>query len=103
MCNSGFLLCCVLVLLPAAARAEWITREEAIMGTRCAVELWSDDAAKGQAGITSVFDDMRRIDRLMSTWKEDTEISRVNREGGTHPVKISRELFDLLQDLCVVH
>jgi hypothetical protein len=48
MCNSGFLLCCVLVLLPAAARAEWITREEAIMGTRCAVELWSDDAAKGQ-------------------------------------------------------
>ena len=86
MRNSGFLLCCALVLLPAAARAEWITREEAIMGTRCAVELWSDDAAKGQAGITSVFDDMRRIDRLMSTWKEDTEISLVNREAGKHPV-----------------
>jgi len=98
MRNSGFLLCCALVLLPAAARAEWITREEAIMGTRCAVELWSDDAAKGQAGISSVFDDMRRIDRLMSTWKEDTEISLVNREGGKHPVKISEELFRLLQE-----
>jgi thiamine biosynthesis lipoprotein len=44
-----------------------------------------------------VFDDMKRIDRLMSTWKDDTEISKVNREGGTHPVKISRELFKLLQ------
>ncbi|MEO8018407.1 MAG: FAD:protein FMN transferase [Pseudomonadota bacterium] len=85
------------VLLPNVARADWITRAEAIMGTRCAVELWSDDQAKGDAAITSVFDDMKRIDRLMSTWKEDTEISKVNREGGKHPVKISRELFKLLQ------
>src|SRR3954465_11591858 len=92
----GFLLM-LAVMLPGAARADWITRTEAIMGTRCAVELWSDDAAKGEAGIESVFDDMRRIDHLMSTWKEDTEISRVNREAGTHPVKISQELFRLLQ------
>ncbi len=84
-------------LLPGIAHAEWITRNEAIMGTRCAVELWSDDKAKGDAAITSVFDDMKRIDRLMSTWKEDTEISEVNREGGKHPVKISPELFRLLQ------
>ena len=84
-------------LLPAAAHAEWITRNESIMGTRCAVELWSEDRAKGEAAITSVFDDMKRIDRLMSTWKEDTEISQVNREGGKHPVKISQELFRLLQ------
>jgi thiamine biosynthesis lipoprotein len=86
------------ILLPGAAHADWISREEAIMGTRCAVELWSEDRAKGDAAITSVFDDMKRIDRLMSTWKEDTEISRVNREAGKHPVKISAELFRLLQE-----
>jgi thiamine biosynthesis lipoprotein len=84
--------------LPGLARAEWITRSEAIMGTRCAVELWSDDRARGEAAISSVFDDMRRIDRLMSTWKEDTEISLVNREAAKHPVKIAPELFKLLQD-----
>jgi thiamine biosynthesis lipoprotein len=84
--------------LPGIVEAEWITRDEAIMGTRCAVELWSDDHAKGDAAITSVFDDMRRIDRLMSTWKEDTEISLVNREASKHPVKISEELFRLLQE-----
>ena len=93
---SGFRLLC-LWLLASAAHADWITRTEAIMGTRCAVELWSDDTAKGEAGIMSVFDDMRRIDRLMSTWKEDTEISLVNREAAKHPVKISEELFRLLQ------
>jgi thiamine biosynthesis lipoprotein len=93
----GFRLVFIAFLFPVVARAEWITRTEAIMGTRCAVELWSDDRAKGDAAITSVFDDMKRIDRLMSTWKEDTEISLVNREASKHPVKISRELFRLLQ------
>lgn len=68
------------------------------MGTSCSVELWSDDRARGEAAITSVFDDMKRIDRLMSTWKEDTEISEVNREAGKRPVKISEELFRLLQE-----
>src|SRR3954464_12910545 len=92
----GFLLM-LAVMLPGAARADWIMREEAIMGTRCAVELWSDDAARGEAGIKSVFSDMKRIDHLMSTWKEDTEISLVNRDAGKHPVKISAELFRLLQ------
>jgi thiamine biosynthesis lipoprotein len=79
------------------ARAEWITQTENIMGTRCSVELWSEDRQKGEAAIASVFADMHRIDRLMSTWKEDTEISRVNREAGKHPVRISPELFRLLQ------
>ncbi|MEJ0087377.1 MAG: FAD:protein FMN transferase [Pseudomonadota bacterium] len=92
----GFRLVFGLMLAPDLAHAEWMTRSEAIMGTRCAVELWSEDKAAGEAAITSVFDDMKRIDRLMSTWKEDTEISKVNREASRHPVKISKELFDLL-------
>lgn len=91
-------LLAAVALLPAIARAEWITRTEAIMGTRNVVELWSEDRARGEAAISSVFDDMRRIDRLMSTWKEDTEISKVNREASQHPVKISEELFRLLQE-----
>ena len=45
----GFrLLFAVLTLLPGAAHAEWITRNEAIMGTRCAVELWSDDRRRAR-------------------------------------------------------
>jgi thiamine biosynthesis lipoprotein len=95
--NTVFGVIGSLLLLPAAAHAEWISRSESIMGTRCSVELWSDDRAKGEAAITSVFDDMKRIDRLMSTWKEDTEISLVNREASRHPVKVSEELFRLLQ------
>ena len=93
----GFRLLFGAFFTTGAAHAEWITETQNIMGTRCAVELWSEDREKGEAAIASVFDDMHRIDRLMSTWKEDTEISRVNRDAGKHPVKISEELFRLLQ------
>jgi thiamine biosynthesis lipoprotein len=81
----------------AAVQAEWLYREEAIMGTRCAVELWATDHARGEAAMESVFADMRRIDVLMSTYKPDSEVSRVNARAATAPVAISVELFNLLQ------
>jgi thiamine biosynthesis lipoprotein len=85
------------LLVPATTGAAWLKREEAIMGTRCAVELWSDDLAAGEAAIDAVFADMRRIDRLMSTYKPDSEVSRVNDEAARRPVQVTEELFNLLQ------
>jgi thiamine biosynthesis lipoprotein len=80
-----------------AVQAEWLQREAAIMGTRCAVELWSEDVAAGEAAIEAVFADMRRIDALMSTYRPDSEISRVNAAAAQHPVAVSEELFRLLE------
>jgi FAD:protein FMN transferase len=80
-----------------AVQAAWLYREESIMGTSCAVELWSEDRPRGEAAIDAVFADMRRIDATMSTYKPDSEVSRVNRDAGTAPVVISPELFALLE------
>lgn len=85
------------LLHSAVAQAEWLSREEAIMGTRCAVELWADDRAAGEAAIEAVLAEMRRIDAAMSTYKPDSEVSRVNAEAGNGPVRISAELFSLLE------
>jgi thiamine biosynthesis lipoprotein len=89
-----------LALLAAAvavpAHAEWLQREQAIMGTRCMVELWSDDRAKGDAAIEAVFAEFRRIDALMSTYKPESELSQVNADAARAPVRISRELYELL-------
>ena len=66
------------------------------MGTRCTVELWADDVAKGEAAIASVFSDMRNVDAMMSVYKPESELSRVNAEGARHPVAVSPELFDVI-------
>ncbi|HUN26016.1 MAG TPA: FAD:protein FMN transferase [Steroidobacteraceae bacterium] len=78
------------------ARAEWIYREAGIMGTRCDVELWTDDVLKGDAAIESVFDEFRRFDAQMSTFRSDSEVSYVNDHAAEHPVKISPELYELI-------
>lgn len=87
----------IAVLRSAAVQAEWLYREEAIMGTRCAVELWATDRRQGEAAMEAVLADMRRIDALMSTYKPDSEISRVNAGAGKAPVPVSVELFQLLE------
>lgn len=81
----------------ATARAEWIEHvEDGIMGTRIAVELWSEDAAKGQAAVQAVLAEMRRVDAAMSTYKPSSEVSKVNAQAAAAPVRISEELFELL-------
>ena len=78
------------------AQAEWMTGEEAIMGTAIRVELWADDKAKGEVSIAAVMAEMHRIDRQMSPYKPESELSRINREAAQHPVPISQEMFDIL-------
>ncbi|HUG73869.1 MAG TPA: FAD:protein FMN transferase [Steroidobacteraceae bacterium] len=92
----------MLLLLEAAlgsatVQAAWLSREETIMGTRCAVQLWAEDPAAGEASIAAVFAEMRRIDALMSTYKPDSEVSRLNASAAAAPMAISAELFALLE------
>lgn len=78
------------------AHAQWLTGEEAIMGTAIRVELWADDEATGEAAIAAVMAEMHRIDRAMSPYKPESELSRINREAAERPVPISQEMFDIL-------
>ncbi len=52
---------------------------------------------KARLAIAAVIEEMHRIDRLMSTWKPESEISRVNREAAAGPVVASDELRMLIQ------
>jgi thiamine biosynthesis lipoprotein len=94
---SGALMAMISLSGISAAHAEWIYRDAPIMGTRCDVELWADDRPRGEAAIAAVFDEMRRIDNEFSTYKPDSEVSRVNADAAKAPMRISRELFDLIR------
>ena len=85
------------LVLARAAHAEWISRDEAIMGTRIAVELWATDHAQGEALITRVMDEMHRVDALMSTYKPASQVSLVNERAVREPVTVDADLFGLLQ------
>lgn len=80
--------------LPASA--DWVTADEAIMGTTIHVELWQDQPGQGDKAIAAVMGEMRRIDRVMSTWKEDSVISDINRRAAKHAVIVDDELIELI-------
>jgi len=81
------------MVAPAGA---WHQREAAIMGTRIAVELWSKTEASGEAAIDAVMAEMHRVDELMSHYKPESQLSRINAHAGEGPVRVDRELFDLI-------
>src|ERR1700686_5121597 len=83
--------------LAAPARADWVRRvTDGIMGTRITVELWADDETKADPAIDAVLEEMRHIDDSMSTYKPSNEVSLVTAKAADGPMRISRELFDLL-------
>jgi len=86
-----------LLCLPQLLHAQWFEDQQAIMGTPVRVELWSDDSARAKAAIAGVMREMRRIDALMSPFKPESELARINREAGEKPVSINKELFQLIQ------
>ncbi|MGI9238260.1 MAG: FAD:protein FMN transferase [Woeseiaceae bacterium] len=94
----GLTLATVLSLLaPAASVAEWAGDARPLMGTEVSVYLWSDDPELGKQALEDVFSEAARIDRLMSTYKDDSEISKINRQAALEPVVAGEELFQLVQ------
>ncbi|UCC57492.1 MAG: FAD:protein FMN transferase [Gammaproteobacteria bacterium] len=84
------------LVLSFSVAADWYREEAPVMGTLITVELWHEDAERGKALAAAVLDEMHRIDRLMSTYKPDSELSRVNDQAAREPVIVSRELLGLV-------
>jgi len=86
----------MLLLSPVKVLAEWYQQDAGIMGTAIHVELWHEDPRQGAILTGAVIDEMHRIDILMSTYKPDSELSRVNAQAANGPVKVSDELLGLI-------
>lgn len=79
------------------AHAEWVSRvTEGIMGTRITLELWANNSQQGSLAIDAALTELRRIDAAMSTYRPSSEVSKVNALAAQQSVKISAELFNLI-------
>jgi FAD:protein FMN transferase len=63
-----------------------------------AIDAYGPDAAALPRILDEAFDEVDRIDRLMSHYKADSPLSRINREAARHPVTVEPELFDFIAD-----
>lgn len=68
-----------------------------IMGTFARIRLVCKSEQQGQEALSAARRTIDQIDKLMSTYRGDSELSEVNREAGKKPVRVSLETYDLLK------
>jgi thiamine biosynthesis lipoprotein len=75
-----------------------------IMGTYVTITAVADgvtdDAARAAVG--AAFDEITRVDLLMSTYKPQSQLSQVNRMAGVSPVSVDPELIETVEDALYV-
>ena len=67
-----------------------------IMGTFSRVIVVARDSRIATECIEAAFKQQRRVDELMSGYRDDSELSKVNRDACYGPVKVSDATFDVL-------
>ena len=84
------------VLLSCSQQKKALTRETFVMGTKAWITIYSGDRSGAEKAIKDSFRELYRIDAAMSNWKKSSEISILNDSSHGMPVKVSQELFALV-------
>jgi thiamine biosynthesis lipoprotein len=74
-----------------------VTRNGSAMGTEVRISVWTDDEEKADPAIAQAFDEIQRLENLMTTWKPDSEVSRINEAAGEHPVQVSDDTLEVIE------
>lgn len=67
------------------------------MGSELTLMTWTSDQDRANRAFDAVFAEFSRLDALLSTWKPDSEISRLNAAAGHHKVEVSRDTMVVLK------
>jgi len=81
----------------AAPTPQHLRDERLKMGTRFEIQVVAADEAGGRAAIQAAYDEIDRLEALLSEWRETSEISAVNREAGRRPVVVGLELLEVVE------
>ncbi|WP_235855740.1 FAD:protein FMN transferase [Flagellimonas aequoris] len=67
------------------------------MGSRFDLTVVAENQAKGDEYMDLAIAEITRIERLISSWDPNSQTSMINKNAGVAPVKVDRELFNLIE------
>lgn len=68
-----------------------------LMGSRFDVTVVANDSVEGNKYIDTAVAEISRIEKLISSWDENSQTSEINRNAGIKSVKVDSELFELIE------
>jgi thiamine biosynthesis lipoprotein len=78
------------------AQAQEAHQYRYLMGTSIEVQAFGGDEATRRAAIDEAFAAFAEVDRLMSDYRNDSELALINRDAASRPVAISDPMFAVL-------
>ncbi len=85
------------VLFIGCTRARTVQKTETIMGTDVTITVVAPSTEEGEAAIEAGMAELRRLDAMMSLYKDTSEITKVNLAAGKDPVKVSPEMIEVVE------
>ena len=79
------------------ARPKTVQKTETIMGTDVTITVVAKNKEQGEAAIDAGMAELRRLDEMMSLYKDTSEITKVNLAAGKNPVKVSPEMIEIVE------
>jgi thiamine biosynthesis lipoprotein len=68
-----------------------------LMGNRFEITVVDDDISHADICIDAAVEEIRRIEKLFTTFNESSQTNLINRNAGKAPVQVEREVFELIQ------
>ncbi len=84
----------VLALPSATVRVE---KSFQAMGTTYTIAAYGEDARNLEAILDLAFEEVQRVDELLSNYKPSSELSQLNQRAAQAPQRVSPEMFSILE------
>ena len=85
-----------LIALPLVGSSIRVEKSYQAMGTTYTIAAYGNDARNLEAILDMAFEEVHRLDELLSNYKPSSELSQLNRNAATEPQRVSPEMLELL-------
>ncbi|MEO6914369.1 MAG: FAD:protein FMN transferase, partial [Chitinophagaceae bacterium] len=73
-----------------------VRRAMRLMGNRFEISLVDVSASRAEVLIDRAVAEIKRIEKLLTTFNDESQTNEINRNAGIRPVKVDKEVFDLI-------
>jgi len=84
-------------IIPPALAPKVVAGSYTAMGTAIDIRIWTERDVPARAAMDDAHAEIKRLEAMMTTWNDTSEVAQLNKSAGGAPVKVSDELLDVLE------
>lgn len=97
--RAFYTIICFVFFLNVSGQVKYVTekREMELMGSDFEITVVASELTTANSYIDIAVSEIKRIEKIISSWDIDSQTSRINANAGIAPVKVDKELYGLIE------